>query len=156
RESAITSASDPLEPGVPAMPDAAVLSHDQIFSSVREVLEDALGVDEDEITPEASITGDLGAESIDFLDIQFRLEKKFSTPAKPFKIEKGEMFPENLMENAAWVNNGKVTDAGMSVLRQRMPHMDFSRFESDRDVNKVGELFTVQSLVDFVERKLKG
>ena len=138
------------------MPDAAVMTRDQIFESVREVLEDALGVDPEEITPEASITGDLGAESIDFLDIQFRLEKKFSTPARPFKIEKGEMFPENLMDNAAWVSNAKVTDAGMAMLKQRMPHMDFSRFESDRDVNKIGEVFNVQSLVDFVERKLKG
>jgi acyl carrier protein len=60
------------------------------------------------------------------------------------------------MENAAWVSGGKFTDAGMAMLRQRMPHVDFSRFENDRDVNKVGELITVKSLVDFVERKLKG
>ena len=48
------------------------------------------------------------------------------------------------------------SDAGMAMLKQRMPHVDFSRFENDRDVNKVGELITVKSLVDFVERKLKA
>jgi len=138
------------------MPEAVLMSRDQIFESVQDVLEEALGADTDEITPEASLTGDLEAESIDFLDIVFRLEKKFSTPAKPFKISQGELFPENLMENPAWVSGGKFTDAGMAMLKQRMPHVDFSAFEGDRDVNKVGELITVKSLVDFVERKLKA
>ena len=126
----------------------------EIFESVREILTEALGADEDEITLSASLTGDLEAESIDFLDIVFRLEKKFSTPERPFKLEQGELFPENLMENSEWVVDGKLTDAGMDMLRKRMPHVDFSAFDSDRDVNHVSELFTVKSIVDFVERKL--
>jgi len=126
----------------------------EIFESVREILTEALGADEDEITLEASLTGDLEAESIDFLDIVFRLEKRFSTPERPFKIEQGELFPENLMENSEWVVDGKFTDAGMDMLRERMPHVDFSAFDSDRDVNDVSELFTVKSIVDFVDRKL--
>jgi acyl carrier protein len=138
------------------MPEAPAISREQIFQSVRDVLEEALGADADDITPEATLTGDLEAESIDFLDIVFRLEKKFSAPGKPFKINQGELFPENLMENPAWVSNGKFTDAGMAMLKQRMPHVNFSSFESDRDVNKVGELITVKSLVDFVERKLRS
>jgi acyl carrier protein len=138
------------------MPETMAMSREAIFENIREVLEEALGADADEITPDATLTGDLEAESIDFLDIVFRLEKKFSTPSKPFKISQGELFPENLMENAAWVSDGKFTDAGMAMLKQRMPHVDFSRFENDRDVNKVGELITVKSLVDFVERKLKN
>jgi len=138
------------------MPETAIPNREQIFESIRQVLEEALGADEDDITLDATLTGDLEAESIDFLDIVFRLEKKFSTPTKPFKISQGELFPENLMENPAWVANGKFTDEGMAMLKQRMPHVDFSRFEADRDVNKVGELITVKSLVDFVERKLKA
>src|SRR4029453_17413691 len=138
------------------MPEAVANSRDAIFNSVRDVLEEALGADAEDITPDATLTGDLEAESIDFLDIVFRLEKKFSTPAQPFKINQGELFPENLMENPSWVSNGKFTDAGMAMLKQRMPHVDFSKFDSDRDVNKVGELITVKSLVDFVERKLRG
>ncbi len=126
----------------------------EIFESVREILAEALGADEDEITLSASLTGDLEAESIDFLDIVFRLEKKFSTPERPFKLEQGELFPENLMEYSEWVVDGKLTDAGMDMLRKRMPHVDFSAFDSDRDVNHVSELFTVKSIVDFVERKL--
>jgi acyl carrier protein len=136
------------------MPESVVLSRDQIFEKLRDILEEALGADEEEITIEASLTGDLEAESIDFLDIVFRLEKTFSTPERPFKIEQGELFPENLLENADWVADGKFTDAGMAMLRERMPHVDFSAFDSDRDVNKVAELITVNSIIEFVERKL--
>ncbi len=130
------------------------MTREEIFESVRKVLEEALGVDEDEVTPEASLTGDLEAESIDFLDIVFRLEKTFATPERSFKIEQGELFPENLLENPEWISDSKFTEAGMAMLRRRMPHVDFSAFESDRDVNKVAELITVQSIVDFVDRKL--
>ena len=131
------------------------LSREQIYEKVQEVLEEALGADEDEITWEASLTGDLEAESIDFLDIVFRLEKAFSTPDAPFKISQGELFPENLMENPEWVDDGKFTESGMAMLRERMPHVDFSQFEDDREVAKVAELITVKSIVDFVDRKLK-
>ncbi len=134
------------------MPETMTKSN--IFESVQVMLAEALGTDEEEITPEASLTRDLGAESIDFLDIVFRLEKKFSTSDRPFKIEQGELFPDNLMENPEWVREGKLTDAGMTMLRERMPHVDFEQFDQDRDANKASEVFTVQSIVDFVERKL--
>lgn len=131
------------------------MNRDEILEKVKEVLEEALGVDEDEITPDASLTKDLEAESIDFLDIVFRLEKTFSTDETPFKIEQGELFPENLMENAEWVQDGKFTDAGMEMLHERMPHVDFSGFDNDREVEKVAELITVNSLIEFVELKLQ-
>ena len=130
-------------------------SREEIMSDVQEVLEEALGVDADEVTPDATLSGDLGAESIDYLDIVFRLEKKFSTPDKPFKIAQGEMLPENLMTDASLVENGKVTAKGIALLKDRMPHLSLGSWESDPQVTKLGELFTVKSLVDFVERKLK-
>jgi acyl carrier protein len=130
------------------------MSRDEIFENVRSVLEEALGSDEDEVTLDASLTADLEAESIDFLDIVFRLEKTFSTPDRPFKISPGELFPENLMENPEWVQDGKFTDSGMTMLKERMPHVDFTSFEGDRDVNKVADLISVGSIVTFVERKL--
>jgi|TARA_B100000959_G_scaffold225350_1_gene239453 acyl carrier protein len=126
------------------------MSRDDIFQKIQEVLDDALGVDEDEVTPEASLTADLGAESIDFLDIVFRLEKTFD-----FKISQGELFPENLTENADWVANGSLTDAGLAMLKDRMQHVDFSVLENgDRNISKIGDLITVNSLVNFVELKL--
>jgi acyl carrier protein len=133
-----------------------LMTKDDIFGKVSEVLEEALGCDDDEITPNASLVADLGAESIDFLDIVFRLEKAFGTPEKPFKIDQGELFPENVMDNADWVQDGKFTDSGMAMLRERMPHIDFTAFDSDREVMKVGDLITVQSLATFVSLKLEA
>lgn len=126
----------------------------QIEEGVSEVLQEALGIDAEDVKPEATLTGDLGAESIDFLDIQFRMEKRFSTPEKPFKIEQGELFPENMLQDPAMVQNGKVTDAGMALLRQKLPHIDFTAFDKDRNVKSLSEVFTVKSLCDFLERKL--
>ena len=135
------------------MPET-IMTHDEIFKKVQEVLEEALGVDEDEISMDTSLTKDLEAESIDFLDIVFRLEKTFSTDSSSFKVEQGELFPENLTENPEWVKEGKLTDEGMKMLEERMPHVDFSGFHEDREVTKVAELITVNSIVDFVGRKL--
>jgi acyl carrier protein len=126
-----------------------------IEQKVTEVLENALGADAADITPTATLTEDLGAESIDFLDIQFQLEKKFSTPEKPFKIEQGELFPENMMSNPEYVKDGRFTDAGMAVLKEKMPHVDLSVFEGDRNVKGLAKIFTVKSLCDFIEIKLK-
>jgi acyl carrier protein len=136
------------------MTDTAVLSRDEILEKTRSVLMEALVVDAEEVTPEASLTADLQAESIDFLDIVFRLEKEFSTPDKPFKIQQGELFPDNLLENPDWVHDGKFTDEGMTMLKERMPHVDFSDFEQDRELEKVGATITVSAMVEFVERKL--
>lgn len=132
------------------------MNRDEMYEKVRAVIEDALGVDEEEITPQASLTRDLEAESIDYLDIVFRLEKTFSTPEHEFKIGQGELFPENLLENPDWVKDGRFTDEGMAMLRERMRHVDFNAFETDREVEKVAELITVESLVDFVSRKLES
>ena len=125
------------------------MTRDDIYAKVRDVLVDALAVDEDEVAPAATLTGDLGAESIDFLDIVFKLEQAFG-----FKIAQGELFPENVQQDPEFVQDGKVTAKGIATLKERMPHADFSRLEADPQVRNVGEIFTVDSLVRFVERKL--
>lgn len=131
------------------------ISRAEIEEKVTDVLENALGADRDDVVATATLTEDLGAESIDFLDIQFQLEKKFSTPEKPFKIEQGELFPENMMSNPDYVKDGKFTDAGFTVLKEKMPHVDLSNFAGDRNVRGLAKLFTVKSLCDFIEIKLK-
>ena len=129
-----------------------VMSRDEIFQEVQEVLVDALGVDNDEVTTQATLMGDLGAESIDFLDIVFRLEKAFG-----IKIPREELFPaESLMNNPDFVNNGKLTEVGLAELKNKMPHTDLAAFESDPDINKLGDLFTVNAIVNFVQTKLEN
>jgi acyl carrier protein len=125
-------------------------AQDEIFSKVREALVDALGVDDDEVTPEATLRGDLDAESIDFLDIVFRLEKAFD-----IKIERGELIPMDLLENTDFVQDGKVNAAGIVELKKRMPFADLTKFEANPNVQNLGEQLTVQDMVNFVEYKLK-
>lgn len=124
-------------------------TQDEVFGKVQEVLEDALGVDEDEVTPEAKLVEDLGAESIDFLDIVFRLEKAFG-----IKIEQSELFPESVLNDPTYVQDGKVTDAGMDELRSRLPHADLAEFDQSRDVEDFANVFTVDAIVKFVQSKL--
>jgi acyl carrier protein len=126
------------------------MTRDEIFSKVKDVLVDALGVDDDEVTSKATLMGDLGAESIDFLDIVFRLEKSFA-----IKISREELFPiENIMNNAEFVKDGKLTAAGLAEMRSKMPHTDFASFEQNPDINKLGSLFTVNSIVNYIDTKI--
>ena len=136
------------------------LSREEIHEKVKGVLVDALGVDEDEVTANATLREDLGAESIDFLDIVFRLEKAFTTdPTKPFKIPRGELFPEDLdslRNDPNFVQDDRITDAGMAELKKRMPFANFEEFEKDPKVEEAGKLLTVDTVVNYVDAKLKG
>jgi acyl carrier protein len=128
------------------------MNQEQIFNEVQEVLVDALGVDNDEVTVDSTLTGDLGAESIDFLDIVFRLEKAFG-----IKIPREELFPaESLMNNPEFISKGKFTEKGLAELRTKIPHTDISKFQNNPDVNKLGDLFTVGAIVKYVETKLNA
>jgi len=127
------------------------ISREDIFKKVQEVMVDALGVDDSEVTAEATLMGDLGAESIDFLDIVFRLEKAFG-----IKIPREELFPaESLMTNPSFVSGGKLTPAGLAELKKAMPHTDTSLFEKNPDINKLPDLFTVNSIVNYIAMKVK-
>jgi acyl carrier protein len=125
-------------------------TQDEIFSKVSATLVEALNVDEDDIKPESTLQGDLGAESIDFLDIVFRLEREFG-----IKIPRGELFPESIFAgDPEYVQNGKVTSAGLSELRSRMPFADLSKFEQNPEVTALSDLFTVDMIARYIQGKL--
>ncbi len=125
------------------------MSDQEIFAKVQEVLEEALGVDADEVTPTATIGEDLGAESIDYLDISFRLEKAFG-----IKIGETEMFDQSVLSNPQYVQDGKVTAEGLSQLKAKMPHADWSEFEADPQVDNLPSVFTVEMICKFVKAKI--
>lgn len=124
-------------------------THEEVFEKVQAALVEALGVDEDEVTPDATLVGDLGAESIDFLDIVFRLEKAFD-----IKIPRDELFPEDILTNAQYVQDGKVTAEGLQKLKERMPFADLSKFEESLAVQDFGNMLTVQDMCRYVESKI--
>ncbi len=123
---------------------------EEIFEKIQVALVDALGVDEDEATPEATLVGDLGAESIDFLDIVFRLEKSFD-----IKIPRGELFPEDVFTDAQYVQDGRVTEVGLDELRRRMPFADLDNFAKNPVVQDFGNTLTVADMCRFVEGKVE-
>lgn len=125
-------------------------SSEEIFQKVQAALVDALGVEDEEVTPEATMVGDLGAESIDFLDIVFKLEKAFG-----INIPREELFPDDILTNASYVKDGKVTAQGISELKTRLPWANLSNFEQNPRVQDFGNLLTVNDLCRYVATKLK-
>src|SRR6266576_3935012 len=125
-------------------------SQEEIFSKVSATLVEALNVDEDEIKPTSTLQGDLGAESIDFLDIVFRLEREFG-----IKIPRGELFPESIFQgDPEFVQDGKITPKGMTELRTRMPYADLSKFETNPDFDGLRDLFTVDLISRYIQAKV--
>ena len=122
---------------------------EEIFLKVRDCLADALSRDEEEVTPEASLSEDLGAESLDFLDIIFRLEKAFG-----IKIQRGDLFPENIINNPEYVQEGKFTAKGIQKLQEKYPYADLSAIKSNPGVGELGSLFTVGMIVEYINSRL--
>ncbi len=122
----------------------------EIFKKVSATLVEALNVDHDEIQPTSTLQGDLGAESIDFLDIVFRLEREFG-----IKIPRNELFPESIFQgDPEFVLNGKVTEKGLKELREKMPFADIGKFERNPDMTAISDLFTVDMIAKYIEGKL--
>src|SRR5205809_6235591 len=120
---------------------------EEVYGKVVRVLAAALNRDEGDITPTATLQGDLGAESIDFLDIVFRLEREFA-----IKIPRGELFPESIFQgDPDFVQNGKVTPKGLAELRERMPFADLNKFEQNPEVTAISDLFTVELITRYIQ-----
>jgi acyl carrier protein len=127
-----------------------VVDSDNVCERVTRVLTEALNVDDGEVQPSATLRDELGAESIDFLDIVFRLEREFG-----IKIPSGELFPESIFQgDPEFVQDGQVTDKGVKMLRERMPYANLSGFEFDRRLATVSDMFTVELVIRYVTWKL--
>jgi acyl carrier protein len=127
-------------------------TQEEIYTKVSSTLVEALNVDEEEISPNSTLQGDLGAESIDFLDIVFRLEREFG-----IKIPRGELFPESIFQgDPDFVQDGKVTDKGMEELKTRMPFANLNGFEENREVSHLSDLFTVDLITRYIQGKLNN
>jgi acyl carrier protein len=124
----------------------------EIYARVTRVLVQSLSVEERDVEPRATLQGDLGAESIDFLDIVFRLEREFG-----MKIPRGELFPDPIvLGDPEFERDGLVTDAGLAALRSCMAFADLTDLERDRRLTRIDDLFTVDLLARYITWKLDG
>ena len=126
-----------------------MMTESEIYAKVRKMLVDALAVDEQEVVPDACLTDDLGAESIDYLDIAFQMERTFGIKIQPNEMLMGDHLPDQ------FVQDGKITDTGIEELRRRFPHLRLDDLDGSRNVADLRRIFTVGALVRFVMTKLK-
>ena len=124
-------------------------TRDEIFQTVREELADVLAADVDDVTENATLAGDLGAESIDYLDIVFHLERAFN-----IKVPRDELLPTDILTSADYVSEGRLTEAGVAKLRERLPFVNLDDFAKNPVVAEFANVLTVGDLCRFVAAKV--
>ncbi len=121
-----------------------------IFARLTRVLVAALGVTDDEVRPDATLRGDLGAESIDFLDIVFRLEREFG-----IAIPRGELFPDPVLDGGpGHVQTGVGAGEVIAQPCSQRPDADLDEFDGHRGPAAGADRFTVGFLARYVASKL--
>lgn len=134
-------------------PDITQEDIDAIFPKVAEIVADALGCDEDEVKPDSSLIDDLDAESIDFLDIVFRLEREFRV-----KIPRGKAIEEarGELSEEEFEQGGVVTDAGVAKIRAYLTEVPAERIRTPLKAAEIPKLFTTETFCKMVLREQKG
>lgn len=124
-----------------------------VFPKVAATIADALACDAGKVKLEASLINDLGAESIDFLDIIFRLERAFKV-----KIPRGKIVEEARGEltEAQFESSGVVTDAGVARLKLFLNEVPTDRFKTPLKTAEIPKLFTVETFCKMVIRQQKA
>jgi acyl carrier protein len=125
----------------------------RIFPQVAQIIADALGCDREQVRPDVSLIDDLGAESIDFLDIVFRLERGFG-----IKIPRGQILEEarGELSEAEFVQRGRLTEAGLRRLQEYLAEVPRQRFRPGMKLADVPALFTPQTFCTVVVRALSA
>jgi len=125
-----------------------LIGEETVSSEIRKALVETLRVGPATIGPETSIVRDLGAESLDFLDLNYRLEQTFGIRmARHFFLEHME---EMFGEGSAIDENGRLTPRALAVLRARYPEATLPEHEDGIDMDEVPSLITVQAMTDTV------
>ncbi len=122
---------------------------EEIYPKVAEIIADALGCDEEEVRLDSSLIEDLDAESIDFLDIVFRLEREFKVKIPQGKI--AETARGDLSE-AEFEQDGVVTEAGLANLKEYLTEVPEDRFPATLRTAEIPKLFTAETFCKAVLR----
>jgi acyl carrier protein len=123
----------------------------QLLDVVREAVADALGLDEDEVTPDATIVGELGAESIDLLDILFRIERKSGVKVQASDL--ADAIQGGIPDEEFGDENEIVTAVGLAHMKTVMPQIDVEALAGTLHAEQVMSLFTVENLAGVVADK---
>ncbi len=126
------------------------MSVDGIFPKMREIVADVLMIDEDEVMPNSRLIADLGAESIDFLDLVFQLEKEFD-----IKIPRGQLEKEarGALTDEEFEQNGVVSAKGIEQLKRYFSEVPAESFNDGLKASDIPSLFTVETFSKRVLRE---
>lgn len=127
---------------------AMITARDEIASAIMSAVEEALGLDADEAVGDASLLDDLGAESIDLLDILFRIERALGVKIQASQLH--EHIQGGIPDEEFGDENEIITDAGLAQLKRVMPQIDTDELAGNLQATKVMGLFTVDNLIDLV------
>jgi acyl carrier protein len=131
---------------------AKIITDEEVFVTAREAIVFALAVEPEQVTPDTKLLDDLGAESIDFLDIAFRLEQML-----PIRIPRDdliEQLEEALGEETVVDADRQLTPLGAYLVRERLTGIDSDRVQPGLCVDDVARLWTVQTWADLAMRLL--
>jgi acyl carrier protein len=130
------------------------MTESELHEAVRAAVVAALGVSEDEASDDATLMDDLGAESIDLLDILFRIER--TTGVKIQASDLGDYIQGGIPDDEFSDGNEMITEKGLEHLKQVMPQIDTAALSGNLNANDVIKLFTVSNLGDMVARRAGG
>ena len=124
-----------------------------IYPKVAAIVTDALARDAAEVKPDASLINDLGAESIDFLDIVFRLERGFKV-----KIPRGKLLADarGSLSESEFESGGVVSEAGLAQLKAFLSEVPQERFKQPLNVADIPRLLTTETFCKIVLRQQRA
>ena len=126
-------------------------TRDELRQRIVALVADALDRDAGEVSPNASLIDDLGAESIDFLDLQFRVESAFGLKFTDEELWRGSFD----LADPRWVQGGRLTPEAVELVRQRQPGYPWERFAAGIDAAAPPRMLTVETFVDQLEQRLE-
>ncbi|MBA2652109.1 MAG: acyl carrier protein [Tatlockia sp.] len=124
---------------------------DSVYPKVREIIADVLVIDEEEVSLNNRLISDLGAESIDFLDLVFQLEKEFSIKIPRGQLEKNA---RGDLAEAEFEKGGVLTPKGMEALKNYLSEVPEDYFKVNMKVNEIPLLFTVETFCKLIVNAL--
>jgi acyl carrier protein len=125
----------------------------EIFAKVKEIIVDVLVIDEDKVQENSRLIADLGAESIDFLDLVFQLEKEFAIKIPRGQLEKNA---RGDLSEAEFEQNGALTEKGLVALKNYLSEVPSEYFKANIKTNEIPTLFTVKTFCKLVESALNA
>jgi len=124
---------------------------ESVYPKVREIIADVLVIDEEDVSLNSRLISDLGAESIDFLDLVFQLEKQFNIKIPRGQLEKNAR--GDLAEDE-FEKGGVLTPRGMQALKNYLTEVPADYFKTNMKVNEIPMLFTVETFCKLIANAL--